>query len=112
MGCGYSIWSEEAKLDILKAQKDAERGSSEWAFKDARQVAVTALSKYLAIDPTSIRGLREIRRSQGRIVYDWKPSRKAKRYTVVTSRPYWLSFYAADPSNVAWVVVARYEACE
>jgi hypothetical protein len=28
---------------------------------------------------------------------------------VVVSRPYWLSFYAHDPSRVAWIAVIAYE---
>jgi hypothetical protein len=45
----------------------------------------------------------------GRKTYQWNAG-DAKTYTVVVSRPYWLSFYAHDPKQVAWVAVIAYEA--
>jgi hypothetical protein len=56
-------------------------------------------------------GLKERRKTQGRVVYEWRPAKKHVIYMVVVSRPYWLSFYARDPKRVGWVVAAAYESC-
>ena len=92
------------------AQRDAEQGRSPWAFTDSKRVASGALATFLEMDPTAIAGMKTTKKSAGRVVYRWAPRGKKRVYAVVTSRPYWLSFYAQEPGRVAWVVVAAYEA--
>ena len=109
-GCGYpDMVPLESSPGSVAAQQQAERGPSEWPFTDPRRVASDALARFLNIDSTTITGLRQVRKSQGRVLYEWKPRGKRKAYLIVASRPYWLTFYAKDPQRVAWVVIAAYE---
>jgi len=99
--------SDRLMFDI---QHRAEAGEGSWILDDPKRVALSFLAQKLRIDQKTITGLDE-RKSRGRIVYDWHPAGKHETYMVVVSRPYWLSFYAADESKVAWVVIAAYESC-
>jgi len=108
-GCGYRILTPiEPSGDLIKAQQRADLGQQEWVFDDPQHVASDAIAGFVNVEADSITGLRQKRKAQGRMVYEWKPNAKAETYLVVVSRPYLLSFYAHDPTRVAWVVVAVY----
>lgn len=108
-GCGYRFLTPiQPTDDLIKAQQQADRGGDDWVFDDPRRVALNALARCSKTEESSIEGLRETRKAQGRYVYEWTPAAKAETYMVVVSRPYLLSFYAHDPKRVAWVVTAAY----
>jgi hypothetical protein len=109
-GCGYKdLTPLESSGYLIEAQRKADAGERAWAFSDPQRVATEALARLLNIEEKSIRELRETRKAQGRVVYQWKPKGKEASYMIVISRPYLLSFYAKDPKMVAWVVMAAYE---
>jgi len=101
-----SVPSARATFDI---QHRAEAGENAWVLDDPRKVATNFLSQNLLIDEKEIADVET--KSQGRVVYEWRPPGRPETYMVVVSRPYWLSFYAADQSKVAWVVIAAHKAC-
>jgi hypothetical protein len=108
-GCGYrDLTPLQPASDLMKAQREADFEGKEWQFEDPQRVASGAIARLANIDEQSIAGIRMKRKSQGRIVYEWRVSGKTAIYMVVVSRPYWLSFYARDPKRVAWVVLAAY----
>jgi hypothetical protein len=108
-GCGYRFLTPiQPTSDLIKAQQQADRGADEWVFDDPRRVASSALARCSKTEDSSITGLKETRKAQGRYVYEWTPAGKAETYMVVVSRPYLLSFYARDSKRVAWVVSAAY----
>jgi len=108
--CGYrELTPASLYSDSIEAQRGAESGQRDWAFDDPQRVARDSLARLLKIDELSIHGIRQIRAAQGRLVYEWKPSKKHISYVIVVSRPYWLSFYSEDPKKVAWVVIAALE---
>ena len=110
-GCGYRKLTPLGPTDeLVEAQRRAESGQQNWAFDHPEHVAADALVR-LAAAKEPIMGLKERRKTQGRVVYEWRPAKKHVIYTVVVSRPYWLSFYARDPKRVGWVVAAAYESC-
>jgi len=109
-GCGYrDLVPLDSAAALVVAQHEAERDNSEWAFIDPQRVSSVTLAKLLNINSTMIAGIRQIRKAQGRFLYEWTPKGKGKTYLIVASRPYWLSFYAKDPKKVAWVIIAAYE---
>lgn len=112
-GCGYQNLTDIITIpESIKAQKLADTGGRDWVFSDPQRVAVQALAHFAKLDVQAIRHVKEVRKSQGRHVYKWKPN-KTSPYMVVVSRPYVLSFYARDPGRVAWVVIAAYRlACD
>src|SRR5262249_35711045 len=83
-GCGYSdllpAWSYE---DWIKAQQNAETDQREWVFSDPQRVASEALAKLLKIDEKSITEMTQMRKAQGRFVYQWRPNAKPVSYMVV-----------------------------
>jgi len=105
VGCSYRFL--EPLAAPIKAQKEAEAGDKAWSFTDPKHVAVDTLARVLKEE--SISGMTEVSTRPGRVVYEWRPHSDGTAYMVVVSRPYWLSFYAADPKKVAWVVIAAYE---
>jgi len=108
-GCGYRFLTPiQPTSDLIKDQQKADLGGDDWVFDDPRQVASNALARCSKSDESGIVGLKEMRRAQGRYVYEWTPAGKSETYMVVVSRPYLLSFYARDPKHVAWVVTAAY----
>jgi|ERR1039458_3121934 hypothetical protein len=108
-GCGYrELTPIQPASDLIHAQQESDLGNRDWVFDDPKRVASDALAGFAKIEESSIAGLKETRKAQGRIVYEWRPNRKADTYMVVVSRPYLLSFYARDPKRVAWVVAAAY----
>ena len=92
----------------MQAQHDAESGSRDWAFTDPARVASDALSHTAHISADKLAGIQLTHDSPARKTYAWRAG-NSKSYMVVVSRPYWLSFYAHDPSRVAWVAVIAYE---
>jgi hypothetical protein len=112
LACGnYTFLTElRASENILKAQAAADSAQADWAFTDPQRVGTERLANLLKIDPNSIK-LKLTGKRQGRVFYDWQPKGKREHYMVVVSRPYWLSFYAKDPTKVAWVVLAAFKAC-
>jgi hypothetical protein len=107
VGCSYGLL--EPLVAPIRAQKEAEASDKAWSFTDPRHVAVDTLARVLNVDEESITGMTEVSTKPGRVVYGWRPHSDETGYMVVVSRPYWLSFYAADPKKVAWVVIAAYE---
>jgi hypothetical protein len=108
-GCGYRFLTPiQPTSDLIKAQQDADLGANDWVFDDPRRVASSALARCSKTEESSIEGLKETRKGQGRYVYEWTPGGKAETYMVVVSRPYLLSFYVHDSKRVAWVVTAAY----
>ena len=107
VGCGFQFLSIEPFSNPIEAQKAAENNQRDWAFTDPQRVAQELLSRYEKKEPFP--NLKEIRKVQGRVVYEWKTSQKNVIYTIVVSRPYFLSFYSKDPNRVAWVVSAAYK---
>ena len=109
-GCGYRLLMPlEPAAELLAAQKHAEEGSAVGMPTDPLRIATGTLAKLLDVDRAAVSGLKQTRKSQGRVVYEWRPKGSRKAYLVVMSRPYWLSFYAKDPRRVAWVAIAAYE---
>jgi hypothetical protein len=108
-GCGYrDLTPIQPASDLIHAQQEADLGNRDWVFDDPQHVASDAIARFAKIEEASIAGLKETRKAQGRVVYEWRPSKKAETYMVVVSRPYWLSLYSHDPKRVAWVVAAAY----
>jgi hypothetical protein len=108
-GCGYrDLTAIQPASDLMHAQQEADIGQRDWVFDDPQRVASEGLARFAKIDQSSIAGLKQTRKMQGRTVYEWSLAGKAETYMFVVSRPYWLSFYAHDPKRVAWVVVAAY----
>jgi hypothetical protein len=102
------LLSEEQDAASMQAQHDAESGSRDWAFTDPARVASDALSHTTHISADKLAGIQLTHDSPARKTYAWRAG-NSKSYMVVVSRPYWLSFYAHDPSRVAWVAVIAYE---
>jgi hypothetical protein len=108
-GCGYSDLTPIGSTSgLIKAQRQADLEEHNWVFDDPLHVATDALARFAHVDEQSIAGVKQTRKAQGRLVYEWSPGKKSETYMVVVSRPYWLSFYARDPKRVAWVVAAAY----
>jgi hypothetical protein len=112
-GCGsYRFLTPiDPSREVLAAQRKAERENIAWPFVDPQRVAAAYLAELLGIRQATVIGLVRSQKSAGRVLYRWKPKGKGKSYLVVTSRPYWLSFYAKDANKVAWVTIAAYETC-
>jgi hypothetical protein len=94
---------------LIEAQKQAELNEQAWGFNDPARVAVETLALLLSINKQAIVNMTQVRKAQGRFVYQWHPKGKQETYMIVVSRPYWLSFYAKDKQKVAWVPIAAYE---
>jgi hypothetical protein len=109
-GCGFKFLTRDENFDgLIEAQKQAELSQRDWAFTDPHRVAVDGLARLINVDEKSITGLKETRKAQGRVVYQWNHDSTKASYMVVVSRPYLLAFYAKDKKKVAWVVIAAYE---
>jgi hypothetical protein len=94
--------------ELLDAQKQAERDPSTRAFDDPERVASDFLIAQLKLQDSGSLALKQIRKVQSRVVFEWQQASKSEKYMVVVSRPYLLSYYAENPERVAWVVVAAY----
>lgn len=109
VGCGYeNLALSGLSSNPIRAQQRADQGEETWAFQDPGRVASDALIKLAKIKTAGPINLKETRKSQGRIVYEWSESGESFPFMVVVSRPFLLSFYARDPNRVAWVAVAVY----
>lgn len=81
----------------LQEQQAADSGSRSWALWDPERVALDAL---LPIYPGRSPVLKIAKRAPARVVFYW--DHDGHRSIVVTTRPYWLSFYSKTEA-VAWV---------
>jgi hypothetical protein len=109
-GCGYKILAEMPPYSAaIKVQQQAELGADDWAFSDPLRVANDALARVLGVSESSITGMKTVRQTQGRFVYQWQGRGEKGSYMIVVSRPYWLTFFAKDPQRIAWVVVGAYK---
>jgi hypothetical protein len=98
---------DEQNAELIQAQHDADSGTRAWALTDPARVAANALSRVTKKKSLIATDMKLTRDSMPRKTYQW--SGKNKTYTVVVSRPYWLSYYGRDSKQVAWVAVAAYE---
>jgi hypothetical protein len=97
---------------VVEDQRQADLGVRAWAFKNPRRVASEAIKGLAKIEEPGDLKLQATQQNSARIDYEWRLTRKSRRYMVVVSRPYFLSFYAQDPQKVAWVVVTAYASPE
>jgi hypothetical protein len=96
----------------LRAQKAAESGERGYAFTDPDHVAREEVAmRAKTSDIGSVR-LTRLNATPARIAYEASIPKSKTRYTVTLSRPYWLSVQAADPTKVAWVVLASIATCD
>jgi hypothetical protein len=114
VGCGYSeITPLDPAQQLLDFQKSAEEGAEPSAFDQPDIVAVEQLKKIAKLTTEPDLKFDSVNSTSARRVYTWQPKKKAPRYSVILSRPYWLSFYAKDSNHVAWVPLAVYrESCD
>lgn len=112
-GCGsYTILRDDNPKSDIATQAHADNGEGGWKFTDSKRVATDGLAALLKSRVKGSIQLTETRKIPGRVVYHWRPNgRNGVRYMVVVSRPYWLSFYAKDPSKTTWIVSAAYSIC-
>lgn len=103
-----TLLPDEQTAAFLAAQRDADAASREWAFTDPARVAAETLTRIAHLKAVNASGLKVIHDAPARKTYQWT-THGAKTYTITLSRPYWLSFYAHDPHQVAWMPVAAYE---
>jgi hypothetical protein len=109
-GCGYKILAEMPPYDAaIKVQEKAERGEDDWVFSDPQRVANDAMARVLGVSESSIAGMKVVRQTQGRFVYQWQRRGEKAGYMIVVSRPYWLTFFAKDPQRIGWVVVGAFK---
>lgn len=107
-GCGYRILSRDWRFsDALELQRKAESGERSWAFDDPARVAREVLAGEAGSTARDA-DLTQTRQIDGRRVYKWQPKNADSSYMVVVSRPYTLSFYAANPERVSWIPIAAY----
>jgi hypothetical protein len=113
-GCGFQdLVPPWPYSDWVQAQRTADLQGSEFAFDNPRQVATAALIELAKLDQTTVTNLKEKHHSQGRVIYELKRDEGKATYMIVLSKPYLLSFYAKDPTRVAWVVIGAYKSsCE
>ena len=82
------------RSELLEQQRAADAGTRAWAFTDPLRVASERAP--------GVR-LRRTHRRRGRQTFE------GAGVTVIVSRPYWLSFFAANRTRVAWVAIAVHE---
>jgi len=108
VGCGYTnLLPLNPMQEMQAAQKPAET-TQQWAFDQPDRVASDALAQRAKLADIPTLSLDRKHTTPARRVYTWHPAQTHSTYTVILSRPYWLSFYAADPNHVAWVVRAAF----
>lgn len=88
--------------EAIGLQQQADAGRRAWSFSDPARVAATRLTESLG---RPVRILRTVSRSQGRVVYEVAAAGTNKKYWATVSRPYWLTFFAAQPDRVAWILL-------
>ena len=107
-GCGYRDLIGPGENHWIEAQHNAEERPS-CAFDDPERVAEQAVEESAGFPGSP---LTEIRRDQSRVVYTTAVAAGAT-YMVVVSRPYLVTFYARDPTRIAWIAIAVFETfCE
>lgn len=107
VGCYSSHLGGTAYSEAIERQRQAEGGESPWMFSDPKRVAIEHLQSNLAgsgLPPVRVKS-----RAPGRMVYESVASALEKKYWVVVTRPYWLTFFARDRNRVAWIPIAAYE---
>ena len=110
VGCGYQdLVPPWPYSDWVQAQQAADLQEKALAFDSPRQVASSALIHLAKLDDRDVAELKEVRQSQGRVIYELKAGGARTIYMIVISKPYPLSFYAKDPRKVAWVVIGAYK---
>lgn len=109
LGCEIKALERATGNQQIAAQQQAEAGPRAWSFDDPVRVAAGSLTTLLKLDPGTAISMTQSKKSQGRLVYEWKPPGTKDTLTVVVNRPYWLSFSAKDPQKLAWVVMAVYQ---
>jgi len=110
-GCTLrTLLPAEQDAALMQFQRDADGGTRDWAFTDPARVAADALSRTAKVSRDLLAGIKLTHDSPARKTYQWNSAANPKSYMAVVSRPYWLSFYAHDPKQVAWVAVIAYEA--
>jgi hypothetical protein len=95
----------------LRDQGGAEQGERAYAFSDPERVArekIAAYSPAPKIDPATL-NLTKTFGNEYRLIYRATERGSNRRFMVVLSRPYWLSYSAKDPKRVPWVAIAAYE---
>src|SRR5665213_961124 len=95
----------------LRDLHSAEDGTRAFAFTDDERVAREAIAAYPPAPKFDAKSL-VLKKTSGnvyRVVYTATLRNLHRRFMVVLSRPYWLSFSAKDPNHVPWVVLAAYE---
>lgn len=97
-------YSDGTAEEAVAEQRMADSGQAAWAFNDPRQVGIKSLKPFY---PDQAPILRSIKKTPARQVFRWKNGKKS--VTVVVTRPYWLSVYAAS-SSVVWVSTTIKEA--
>lgn len=107
VGCFSKPVTNTDYADAIFQQRAADAGSRSWAFTDPARVAAESLKA--AVKSRLGLRLKEIRRADGRIVFEGLLPGKKNKYQVVVSKPYWLTFYSARPERAVWVAVAAYE---
>jgi hypothetical protein len=114
VGCGFQDLVRPWPYgDWVKAQQAAELQNDMAPFDSPREAAITALMRLARIDKETAAKLNEMKRAQGRVVYELKTDGGKETYMIVLSKPYLLSFYAKDPQKIAWIVIGAYESsCE
>lgn len=98
----------DTQTQPLTAQHRAEQGEQAYAFTNDHDVAVAAMKSSVNDLKADDLTLKVTSHNSYRSVYLASVRGSASSYMIVLSRPYWLSFYAADPAKVAWVVLALY----
>jgi hypothetical protein len=76
-------------------------------FSDPTRVATEHLQSN--VTGSRLPSLRIKRRAPGKIIYESVPPAGEKKYRVVVSRPYWLTFFAQERTRVAWIPIGGYE---
>jgi hypothetical protein len=106
-GCGFSgLTPLDTTAESLRRQKEADQYPQSWAFDQPDRLASESLTRLAKLSTQPDLNLDTKYSTIVRKVYIWKPSNHRATYTVIVSRPYWLSFYAKDPKRVAWVLLA------
>lgn len=111
-GCGSYKWHDgEDWKNLIAQQRSADGGSDTWRYDKPKKVGSEGLAKLLNKSADAIK-LEETQRTEGRIIYYWRPNgRKGVRYMVVVNRQYELSLEAKDPSKTIWTVARMYSVC-
>lgn len=95
----------------LRDLHSAEDGTRAYAFTDEERVAREAIAACAPAPKLDAKSL-DLKKTSGneyRAIYTATLRHPHRRFMVVLSRPYWLSFSAKNPARVPWVVLAAYE---